>query len=188
MGDWNEEFARGRREQGWSNQPGAEAYNLGAAQARREQQNAFFEEQRRANEQMQRQQAASAASAASAAGTPTPWTATDLSLAPPSYGGAASGGVSSLTSAAKSGAGLLLLLFGLYVVLGQNAWTTAQILGGAGVTVLLGAAAGAVVYIAVKLLVLALKVAGVLLVIGIGLHLLGTIDLFRILNRIAASL
>jgi hypothetical protein len=185
MGDWNEEFARGRREQGWSNQPGAEAYNRGSAQASRDQQNAFVEEQRRAHEQMQRQQAAYAASAS---GTPAPWTATDLSPAPPSYSGAASGGISSLTSAAKSGAGLLLLLFGLYVVLGQNAWTPAQILGGAGITLLVGAVAGAAVYIAVKLLVLALQVAGVLLVIGIGLHLLGTIDLFRILNRIAASL
>ena len=180
MGDWNEDFARGRREQGWSNQPGAQAYNQGSAQAQRDQQNAFFDEQRRAREQMQRQQAANEFPSPV---TTTPWAAGGQSV-PSAHRGAAAGGIDSLTSAAKSGAVLLLVLFGLYALLGQDGWTGPQLLGGAGIAVLAGAAAGAALYIAVKLLVWGLKVSLVLLAVGVGLHLLGAIDLPQVLHRV----
>lgn len=89
-----------------------------------------------------------------------------------------------LKSMAKSGAGLMLILFVGYTLLYDGTWTWAKMIAGAAVAGALGAIAGAALYVAIRLLMILLRVAGVLLLIGVALHLLGVLDLVAVLGRI----
>ncbi|WP_213953742.1 hypothetical protein [Variovorax sp. dw_954] len=87
-----------------------------------------------------------------------------------------------LATSAKSGAGLFAVLCVGYMLL-QGGWTLGSLAVYAGVGAVAGALAGAALYIALKVLAVAAKVAGALLVIGIVLHWLGVINLWPMLAK-----
>lgn len=87
---------------------------------------------------------------------------------------------------AKSGASLFAVVCVGYLLF-QGTWTWVSLAVYTGISALAGGAAGAALYVALKLLVIALKVAGVLLAIGVVLHLMHFINLPAVLGRISAS-
>lgn len=93
-----------------------------------------------------------------------------------------------MQSMAKSGAGLLLVLFVGYTLLIGGAWTWPWMIGGGVAASALGAVAGAALYVAIRLLMILLRIAGMLLAVGIVLHLFGVLDLVAVLSRIGRAL
>lgn len=87
-----------------------------------------------------------------------------------------------LTDFAKTGAVLCGLLFAGFALVQTQAWSWLQIGAGAALAAVAGAVAGAVLYIALKLLAIAVKVMLILLGVGIVLHFLGVLNLFHVLG------
>jgi hypothetical protein len=90
-----------------------------------------------------------------------------------------------LRTMAKSGASLFAVACVVFMLY-QGTWTWVSLAVYTALSAVAGAIAGAALYIALKLLVIALKVAGMLLAIGIGLHLFGVINLPAVLSRLSA--
>jgi hypothetical protein len=88
-----------------------------------------------------------------------------------------------LTAMAKSGASLFVVLFVGYTLL-QDYWTWPGMLGGSVAYAVAGAIAGAALFIALKVLRIAVKIAFYLLIAGFVLHLLGVLDMWAVLARI----
>lgn len=88
---------------------------------------------------------------------------------------------------AKSGASLFVVVCVVYLLF-QGTWTWTSLAVYTAMSAVAGAAAGAVFYLVLKLLAFLLKVAGVLLAIGVALHLLNVINLPTVLGRLSASL
>ncbi|RZL93183.1 MAG: hypothetical protein EOP82_08170 [Variovorax sp.] len=89
-----------------------------------------------------------------------------------------------MTTMAKGGASLFAVLFVGHALLGGGAWTWPQLVGGGLGAAVVGALCGALLYIALKVLAFALKVAVGLLVIGIVLHFINVINLWAVLARL----
>lgn len=105
-----------------------------------------------------------------------------------SSGGGGSGGSMTLRGSMSMGAMLGVTLVVFIWVFGSADWTLQDLVarGLAGGAV--GALAGAALYVALVVLLFALKVAFVLLALGVVLHLLGTIDLFSVLQQLTRML
>jgi hypothetical protein len=88
---------------------------------------------------------------------------------------------------AKSGASLFAVVCVVYLLF-HGTWTWTSLAVYTAMSAVAGAAAGAAFYFALKLLAFLLKVAGVLLAIGVALHLFNIINLPTVLGRLSASL
>jgi hypothetical protein len=90
-----------------------------------------------------------------------------------------------LRSMAKSGAGLLCVLFVGYLLLSDPAWTWGKLIIGAAGAAAVGAIAGAALYVAIRIFLKLLKIAGVLLLSGVVLDFANVINLADVLGRLA---
>jgi hypothetical protein len=88
-----------------------------------------------------------------------------------------------LISMAKAGASLFAALFVVYTLL-QDRWSWPEMIGGSIGLAVVGAIAGAALFIALKILAFAVKIAFFLLIIGVCLHFLGVLNIWTVLSRI----
>lgn len=177
---YNEDFGEGYRHGGWSNQPGAEAMNAGARAAQRDREFAESQEQQRRRDAVQ----AAAATNAPTSGSDRSWGSQPSAFWTTRAGHSRGGSIGSLGQAAKTGAVCLAVVLGLYVLMAPAAWTWPHMALGALAAAAVGTVAGAALFIVVQMLVMALKLAVVLLVVGVVLHLLGALDLFGVLAHL----
>ena len=89
-----------------------------------------------------------------------------------------------LASMAKGGASLFAVLFVLWT-LSYGAWSWPSIIGGACAAAIAGLVAGALLYVAIPVLKVVLKVAAAVMVVGIALQLFVGIDFIGVLRRMA---
>ena len=88
-----------------------------------------------------------------------------------------------LGSMARGGAGLGAALFIGYLLLNSSAWSWPQVVAmGAGGAVA-GLVGGALLFVALEVCKIALKVLSFLFVVGIALHLLGVINFLAVLSK-----
>lgn len=119
---------------------------------------------------------------------------TTFDTAPAYSGGSSSRGDSSpatLKGSAQSGAVVLAVLYGAYALLAGMGLTWAELGVRVAGAALLGAIAGAALYVAVKVLAFALSIAfrvlAVVLVSGIALHFLGIVNFWAFSGRLLRS-
>ncbi len=169
---YNEDYREGHRRGGWSNQPGAEAFNAGARAGER----ARDEAQRRIDSPKPPVSVPTRSPVHFPGSTPQP-----------TYAGRGGGeGVGSdrtLADFAKTGAVLCAAVFGGFALSQTPAWNWLQIAVGAALASVAGALGGAALYVALKLLAIAVKTTLILLGIGIALHFLGVLNIFQVLDE-----
>lgn len=88
---------------------------------------------------------------------------------------------------ATAGASLCAFLVAGYGWLGLH-WGIGQLIAAGAAAAVVGAIAGAALYVAFKVLAVVLKIVAVLAAIGILLHLLGVIDFMAVLGRLGRQL